>query len=495
MTRTLLAFLLMVLATQGKVLAESATDKAAHHQTVLSQTALDQALSQRTTEINLQNTQWQARQQQRQIALFADQSLLEEKLTQAKQQLTAINLDIDSTEARLIRLTEAQALHAKDKEQLEASVLEINSLLKGLSANADVSAILADSSDVTLSLETLEQSVLTGLDHIDNSSRVTSLKQSVFMPDGNSVELEVLAIGGEARIAFSPTLGWGWVLADKGIYTWFGAGQNANILAKFAEEASNMLPIDIASSTLASKAGEQTIGDWFRQGGLLLWPLVVLFTVAIACVIWRSAVLFSFKTTKAPDFDQPDLSRAELLKHYESQTTTLAKSISALLSKRQPVDAVEHTLQAIYLTHSQPLVRGLGLIALLAALAPMLGLLGTVTGMMTTFQQLTWFGNANPQLLSEGISVALITTQAGLIVALPLLLLHYPLKRKAQAICIGIETQLVSLAACLNQERLNPSILNPRAQNQQYEKSSNKSKLNTQQELCASTLAKEGKAS
>ncbi|WP_220741663.1 MotA/TolQ/ExbB proton channel family protein, partial [Shewanella schlegeliana] len=91
-------------------------------------------------------------------------------------------------------------------------------------------------------------------------------------------------------------------------------------------------------------------------------------------------------------------------------------------------------------------------IALLAAMAPMLGLLGTVSGMIETFQSLTEFGNSDPKLLSQGISKALITTQAGLLVALPLLLLHYPLKRRAQALSLNMEQQSALLLA-LNLER------------------------------------------
>ncbi|MEQ8979702.1 MAG: MotA/TolQ/ExbB proton channel family protein, partial [Deltaproteobacteria bacterium] len=56
--------------------------------------------------------------------------------------------------------------------------------------------------------------------------------------------------------------------------------------------------------------------------------------------------------------------------------------------------------------------------------APLLGLLGTVTGMITTFEVITVFGTGNPRLLSGGISVALITTQLGLMVAIPLVLGH-----------------------------------------------------------------------
>lgn len=70
------------------------------------------------------------------------------------------------------------------------------------------------------------------------------------------------------------------------------------------------------------------------------------------------------------------------------------------------------------------LERGLNSMAAWVSVAPLLGLLGTVVGMVKTFSIITQFGVGNPSLLSEGISVALLTTQSGLIVAFPCLLFH-----------------------------------------------------------------------
>ncbi|HSN72542.1 MAG TPA: MotA/TolQ/ExbB proton channel family protein, partial [Steroidobacteraceae bacterium] len=68
--------------------------------------------------------------------------------------------------------------------------------------------------------------------------------------------------------------------------------------------------------------------------------------------------------------------------------------------------------------------RGLATVAVLATVSPLLGLLGTVTGMIETFQSITLFGTGDPKLMSGGISEALVTTELGLAVAIPLVLLH-----------------------------------------------------------------------
>ncbi len=76
--------------------------------------------------------------------------------------------------------------------------------------------------------------------------------------------------------------------------------------------------------------------------------------------------------------------------------------------------------------------RNLQMIGVLATTAPLLGLLGTVTGMVTTFEIITEYGNGNPVLLAGGISEALITTQSGLLIAFPILLLHNRLEDRNQ---------------------------------------------------------------
>lgn len=79
------------------------------------------------------------------------------------------------------------------------------------------------------------------------------------------------------------------------------------------------------------------------------------------------------------------------------------------------------------------------LIALTAAIAPLLGLLGTVTGIIKTFQMMEVFGAGDPRPLIGGISEALITTELGLILAIPALLLHAMLSRRAQSLLSRME--------------------------------------------------------
>lgn len=84
---------------------------------------------------------------------------------------------------------------------------------------------------------------------------------------------------------------------------------------------------------------------------------------------------------------------------------------------------------------------------LLAAVTPLLGLLGTVTGMIATFQAITLFGTGDPKLMAGGISTALITTVLGLVTAIPLLFAYTYISSKSEAIVSILEEQSIGMLA------------------------------------------------
>jgi biopolymer transport protein ExbB len=110
----------------------------------------------------------------------------------------------------------------------------------------------------------------------------------------------------------------------------------------------------------------------------------------------------------------------------------------------EPRDLIEEVMYEQVLATRLKLQRLLPFIAISAAAAPLLGLLGTVTGIINTFKLITVFGTGDVKMLSGGISEALITTEFGLIVAIPSLLLHAFLSRKAKGIVDHMEKTAVA---------------------------------------------------
>ena len=115
--------------------------------------------------------------------------------------------------------------------------------------------------------------------------------------------------------------------------------------------------------------------------------------------------------------------------------------------KLEQLDTLELKLDEAILKETPSLERWQGLIKLLAAVAPLLGLLGTVTGMIATFQAITLFGTGDPKLMAEGISQALVTTVLGLVVAIPLLFMHSLVAARSKALIQLLEQQSAGLIA------------------------------------------------
>ena len=110
-------------------------------------------------------------------------------------------------------------------------------------------------------------------------------------------------------------------------------------------------------------------------------------------------------------------------------------------------EQLENKIESV-LSNVEPVYeKNLSTVKLLAAVAPLLGLLGTVIGMIETFQAITLFGTGDPKLMADGISQALVTTMLGLITAVPLLFIHNQLDTRSREIVQIIEEQAIGKIA------------------------------------------------
>jgi biopolymer transport protein ExbB len=93
------------------------------------------------------------------------------------------------------------------------------------------------------------------------------------------------------------------------------------------------------------------------------------------------------------------------------------------------------------------ITRNLTLIKIISVVAPLLGLLGTVTGMINTFQAITLFGTGDPKLMAGGISQALVTTVLGLVVAIPTVFLYTLLNTRSKGLLLILQEQSAGIIA------------------------------------------------
>lgn len=219
------------------------------------------------------------------------------------------------------------------------------------------------------------------------------------------------------------------------------------------------LPLDPTQGQAIKLAlARDTIADEVRKGGAVMIPMGILagISLLIAIIKW---IQFTF-------ISRPGAGRLRkiftaLASGDTSEALRLSKGVrgpigallvTAINHLGEPEDLVEEALYEATLKAKTNLNSYLPFIGITAAAAPLLGLLGTVTGMISTFKLITIFGTGDAGNFSAGISEALITTKWGLILAIPSLLIHAFLTRKARAVLDDMEKTSLAYLSHINKD-------------------------------------------
>ncbi len=165
---------------------------------------------------------------------------------------------------------------------------------------------------------------------------------------------------------------------------------------------------------------------FFQKGGIVMWPLLIFSLLALTFIVERAIALrrakinvneFLSKIRKALLVNRDVRAAVKVCEEYKGPVASVVKA--ALLKYGHPKEEIEKGIESAAVFESGRLERGLMVLSTTANVAPMLGFLGTVVGMIQSFDTLAAQGLTNPGAVAAGISVALITTAAGLIIAIP----------------------------------------------------------------------------
>jgi len=210
-------------------------------------------------------------------------------------------------------------------------------------------------------------------------------------------------------------------------------------IARVAQAGSGDLPLDpTLGKALKTEKARESLGQHLEKGGVIGYVILVLGVSALALAVFKCREILSFKVAAA---EEVDVVLGELAKGNHEAAVHHAKRVEGVAGDMlatgiehagEKRGLLEELLFEKILRVRPTLERFLPFLAITAAAAPLLGLLGTVTGMIKTFQLLTLFGTGDAKSLSSGISEALVTTELGLMVAIPALILHGALTRMAK---------------------------------------------------------------
>ncbi len=206
-------------------------------------------------------------------------------------------------------------------------------------------------------------------------------------------------------------------------------------LSAFHAGESRSLALDpTRGQVMAALAQRPSLVERFHQGGAVGYVVVGLGAIGLLMALLQYAYLL--KVSLAMRRQLRDLSTLR-------EDNPLGRVLQRFrkLQDHPVPEALEARLDEAVLAELPRLERGQPLVKLLAAVAPLLGLLGTVTGMIVTFQAITVFGTGDPQLMAGGISQALVTTVLGLITAVPLLFAYTALAGRSRHLAGLVEGQ------------------------------------------------------
>lgn len=229
---------------------------------------------------------------------------------------------------------------------------------------------------------------------------------------------------------------------------------DAEAAGNLAKNGGGLFPFDatLGNAHRMQAVTQETFLEHIKKGGPVMYPIFAMAAAAllVALLKWVSLTLLRKPSRKSVQ---------ALLDAVGRQDETAAQKYGSAVSERGPIgrmlwagvqhmreprELVEESMYETVLVTKHRLNSFLPFIAICAASAPLLGLLGTVTGIINTFKLITVFGSGDVKSLSGGISEALITTKWGLIVAIPSLLLHAFLSRKARGVVARMEATAVA---------------------------------------------------
>ena len=279
------------------------------------------------------------------------------------------------------------------------------------------------------------------LNEMNASGKISKFSSEVLDTSGNSSLYDVIRIGQFNAVADSNYLRF---IPEEQSLEFLsknpdGSRSSLRKLSSFEEGDYVEFSIDPTRGSLLNLILQNpSVIERINQGGFVGYIILIILVSGLALGAYRFNFLYNSQKSLFKELDTGKFNEGSPL-----------KEIDDVLKQKDNLDQdqLETKIEAI-LSSTGPLYeRSISSIKLLAAVAPLLGLLGTVVGMIGTFQAITLFGTGDPKLMAGGISQALVTTMLGLIAAVPLLFMHNQLDTRSREIIQIIEEEAIGKIA------------------------------------------------
>ncbi len=279
------------------------------------------------------------------------------------------------------------------------------------------------------------------------TGQVVRFTRDVINVDGTQTSCEVVRVGvynavcGNKYLEYVPAKGQYQFLARQpaGRYT-SSAGRISD-----ADVSSGYVSFSVDPSgpsggaLLANLVQNPSLLERINQGGVIGYIILAIGAITLIFAIYKYAILWIVNRDVKAQQDNP------LKPSDKNPLGRVLKIGESMMS--QSVDRLELKLAEGIMKERPGIERGISFVKIVSVVAPLAGLLGTVTGMIVTFQQITLFGTGDPKIMAGGISQALVTTVLGLVVAIPTTLAHSFLQSSARSVVDVLEEQATGIVA------------------------------------------------
>ncbi len=298
-----------------------------------------------------------------------------------------------------------------------------------------------------------------GLRLLQKMSSVHEGRGSFFDEQGREVEGRIVFVGGVAALGAGDGRGGVLVRGPEGVYSLVDGSAAGAALRLLDGETLDLVPVYLQrpGADGLRAAERQSFMSTLKAGGIIAWIILLLGVFALILALER-VITLTAASNRSRKLIKDVLAAAEKgdfegVESLPRQRGALARVLNVILENREASrERLDELAAEAVLKETPRLERFLSILGAVAAVAPLLGLLGTVSGMISTFRVITEYGTGDPRMLSGGISEALITTEFGLAVAIPVLLIHTLLSRWGERIGEGIQTHALSLINLLKRD-------------------------------------------
>ncbi len=383
------------------------------------------------------------------------QKRLDEDKIQQESELNASKIKVEALQVKLLDVSKEAKESSTKLEKLSQMLAEkeengglTGNVLNQVRLTLEPYRIKLADDNKTTDVQKIKEALTISTKLYGELSSLRNTKGSFYLPDGKKVEGDIVKVGNIAAYGISKEAAGALAPAGNGTYKlWNAVESSDDAKAMFGKEKTEEINIFVFENLdkEVDYVKEKTLTDTMEDGGIIgyitfalgIFGLVLLGLRAINLLNANSNVqeITSIVVEKVKSGNKHEA--LEAIKGYEGSTARVIKSALRNIDKDR--EHIEDVIMENILNESSQIDRYGSFVLVIAAVAPLLGLLGTVTGMIETFDVITEFGTGDPKLLSGGISAALVTTMQGLIVAIPLLLIGNLLSGWAQNIKDSME--------------------------------------------------------